>query len=376
MSAHVSFSSLDSFETCPKRFQAERLTKEPFIPSDPLMAGRHIHAIIEIMVRACEEQGLETLSAETVASIVQGYFTSTKETGTALFNECMVVAKVFAKRYTHVAGQIIELEQWIECSLGEEGIPPLVMRLDDVRRLEDAKGPFIGNTDYKTGWAQDQDDSKTFQLHLQGYGLHSAYPGERLKVRNGWVRTGTFSDWYELQAYDLDNARRRAIASYHRQNEAKKKSRYPAQPGKQCTYCPIALQCVEAMGLRDAGHLALTVDDAKAQILDVQILEAALKTRKDSLKKWCDTNGPTRVENEKGEEIEAGYKAPAPKLTIDNLVEAHYALGDEFFGLINSLSASKLKKMEDDPRLHGNWTTTQGKPRFSVGKAKDDDGED
>jgi CRISPR/Cas system-associated exonuclease Cas4 (RecB family) len=378
MSEHISFSQIDAFETCPKRYKQERLEGVATIPSEPLLDGRHIHAVIEDIVRHCEDHGLPGVDAAAAADIVQSHFMRSNEPTTERFPEVMVMAKGFAKRYKHHEGELIELEQWIEIELAP-GIPPLVGRLDDVRRYKDAEGTFIGNTDYKSSWSAEQSDANEFQLHLQGLMLKTSYPDERIKVRNAYVRFGIDSDWYEMKPWDYDNVRRRAIAVYERMRRARASGAYPPSPGKACSYCPIALQCVEALALREQGHLALTIDDAKKQVEDVLVLEAALKTRKASLKKWVDTNGPVAVERKNGkgvvETIEAAYKLPAASLTIADTPAAYHALGDELFALFNGMSKPKLKKYENDPRLEGLWTTTQGKPRFAIGKAVDEDDE-
>lgn len=375
MSDHISFSAVDAFDTCAKRFQHERLQKGASPVSDPLIDGRHIHAIIEAIVRFCETAEIESIDSKQAAAIVEQHFSTSDQASTARFAEVMVMAKGFAKRYKNT-GNLIELEQWIEMTLAED-VPPFVCRLDMVERYFDADGSFIGNTDWKSSWSAGQDDRTVFQLHTQGMALHNSYPNERIKVRNGFVRFGQDSDWDELKEYDFENARGRVVAIYRRMKTAEETGVYTASPGKACGYCPIALQCVEAMGLREQGHLALTKEDAEKQVADVLVLEAAIKTRKDALKKWVDVNGPVTAirTNSKGvaETMEASYKLPAESLTLSDTPAAFEALGDELFGLFTGMSKPKLKKYENDPRLDGLWVKTQGKPRFAIGKAEDEE---
>lgn len=375
---HISFSQLEAFDTCPARYKAERIDRLTGLASDPLMDGRHIHAVIEAIVDHCEAAGTETIDAATVAELVQQVFQESSAPSTDRFEEVMVMAKGFGRRYRHM-GALIETEMWVEMTLAE-GIPPLVGRLDDVRKYRDEEGPFIGNTDYKSSWSAEQDGSNSFQLHLQGLLLHEAFPDMRIKVRNNFVRLGIETDWYELKPWDYENARRRAVAVWNRMHFAEQAATYGPSPGAACSYCPVALSCTAALSLREQGHLALTEDDAKKQIQDVLVLESALKTRKASIKKWVQGNGPVSVEraNERGvvETIEAGFRTPAPSLALKNTEEAFERLGPELFGLFNGMSKTKLRKYENDERLEGLWTTVQGKPRFAIGKASDDEDDD
>ena len=368
------------FDQCALSWKAQRLEKVKEPPSELLIIGIMTHDVAEGIVRWCDEQLVEQIPMETVADLVQGVFvTNDRATNTASFANVMVAAKVFAKGYHHVPGSIIELEQWAEGILDPD-IPKLVGRLDQVTQESDDQGGFIGNTDLKTGWAMEQTDANIFQLHLQGWLLKQSYPNERIKVRNFFIRSGQPTPWYELKSYDLDNARRRAIAIYQRLDSAYKKRAYPATPGAHCGYCPIATRCETVLNLRASGNAVVTLDEAQRAILELHILEAAAKTRKNALKKFVDIYGPViaeRVKPDRGvvEQLEASYRLGKEALTITDYIKLHERLGIEAFAFFGAPLRAVLKKHEDDPRLVGLWSSARGKPTFRIGKLKEDEEE-
>jgi hypothetical protein len=378
---HTSFSSLQQFDLCAMSWRAERVEKVKEPTSEILVIGIMVHDAAEGIVRYCEEQAIEQIPMDTVADIVQNVFVSNERAvTTSTFNDVMVASKIFAKSYHHRVGSVIELEQWLEGQL-DEGLPKLVGRADFVSQEEDEQGPFIGNTDWKSGWAMNQTETNRFQLDLQGWLLKQSYPNERLKVRNWFIRAGQPTEWYELKAYDLDNARRRAIAIYQRMQEAFRKRAFPPSPGGHCGYCPISGRCEEALKLRENSHVILNVEDAQRIIMETQILASAVGARKKALKKFVDLAGPVvaeRTNPDRGvvEKVEATYRMGAESMTISDYLKAYARIGNDVFALFGAPLKGPLKKLEDDPRLAGLWELRRGKPRFYIGKLGDDEGEE
>jgi hypothetical protein len=369
---HLSFSSLASYDDCALSWKAKYLDKVPEAPSDSLSVGLLTHDAAEGIVRYCEETSVEMIPFEIAADIVgQAFVTNDQTRTTALFSDVMIAAKTFARNYRHRIGVVLELEQYIEAVI-DPSIPKLVGRLDQVTKEEDELGEFIGDTDLKTGWAMETTDRNEFQKMLQALLLKLAYPDYRVKVRNWFIRAGGPQDWHEPKDYELDNAKRRAIAIYLRRQESFATRTWLPTAGAHCSWCAIAIRCEHLQKLRDQGTAIVNLEDAQKAILEAHILDAALKARKNALKKYVDLSGPVFVD-----ELEASYRMPAPGLTITDKAALIERLGDEALPLIGSPDARKLKKLENDPRLAGLWEEKQGRPRFTIGKIKEgDDGEE
>lgn len=368
---HLSFSSLDLYDACALSWKGKYLDKAPEAPSDSRSVGLLTHDAAEGIVRWCEETGVEMIPFEKVADIVGLAFIGNDQTRTtALFSDVMIAAKTFARNYRHRIGVVLELEQYVEAII-DPSIPKLVGRLDQVTKEEDEQGEFIGDTDLKTGWAMEETDRNVFQKMLQAVLLRLTYPDYRVKVRNWFIRAGGPQEWHEPKDYELDNAKRRAIAIYHRRQESFKTGTWLPTAGGHCSWCAIAIRCEHLQKLRDQGTAIATLEDAQKAVLEAHILDAALKARKNALKKYVDVAGPVFVD-----ELEASYRLPAPGLTITDKAALLDRLGDEALPIIGTPDARKLKKLENDPRLAGLWEERQGRARFTIGKIKEGDEEE
>jgi PD-(D/E)XK nuclease superfamily len=365
---HVSFSALSLFDGCPATYHAQRIRKVSQLPSKPLVSGILVHAVVELYLKELYESGLDRFPGG-VGDIVEKVFSENERVNsTEYYTDVLRSSMAFAKNFTLDPDNVLDMEMRFEMPLGD-GLPKLLTFTDLREQHHDQDGPFIGITDFKSGWGSSQSEANNFQLDIEGaQTIHELGPDTRVMVRNYFTRWNFATKWRKISEWDVNNALARCRAIFHRMEHAYQTRSYPENPGEGCLYCPIAQECKVLKNLGDVKALIVNAEMGMDRIRQYAVLEAALTQMKKLFKTWANVNGELRLEDGYG----FGSVLPSPSMTLVGVREAHDALGDDFYNIIN-IDRKKLKKMADDGRLTGLWVEEQGRPRLQIGKVKDDD---
>jgi hypothetical protein len=303
-------------------------------------------------------------------AIVERIFASHERVkNTQYFDDVLIAAKAFAKNYRLRVDNLVGLEIKMTMDLGEN-YPELLGFVDIAETEYDAEGPFIGITDFKTGWGSTVTDSYKFQRRLYGMMFRHHYPNERIGVRNHFVRPGIVTDYDMLTPWDYESTLAQTRAIVERMERAAQTGDYPATPNENCSWCVIAATCSVLGNLRFVGNTIATPTEAELAVRDVLVLDAAKSVRIKALKTYVNGNGPVLLDNG----AMAGYTSPVPAPTITDVKRLMDLMGEDAYPLLR-VDARELKKHADDSRLDDLWVESRPRPQFKVGKGKDDDDE-
>jgi hypothetical protein len=365
---HTSFSTLDSFDTCPLRHLHERVIKTPTIPNKLMIEGMLAAKVFELYTQELYQSSADRYPAA-IPDLVQRVMAENERiASTEFYQGVLAIAMTFAKNFVMDPDAIIEVEMKLEMPLGD-GYPKLLTFIDRVERAYDKDGGFILFTDDKAGWAKTQKPSNVFQLEVEALQLHHRFPDERITGRNYFARHnvhvnyGGKDEFQFFTEWDYERAIGRVKAIYDRLQRSFDTREWPANPGDHCAFCSVAQMCDVLKKLTETKQIVATVESGELLVREALTLEAALKNTKGALKKYVDAAGPLRLPSGLG----ADYVTSNASLVLSDLARAYDALGDELWDLVKP-DGTALKKYQDDPRLDGCWTEKPGRREFKVGK--------
>jgi len=203
----ISFSSLNSFLTCPRRWKW--LQTEPLELTPPLRIGDLVHRTL----RRAVEEDLDILEA--LPLCVED------ETPSEI-----AASRNILRKFDLPLGKVIALEQKFEFDLGKHTVVGVVDRVEEI----DGKTVI---TDYKTG-KQVNDD-----YHLQAAIYTMAYPGSLFRfyyITLGKIITHNFTP----QELDQQAKLIEAIADYMETCEE-----FEPAPNKYCRTCQFLSRCAD-----------------------------------------------------------------------------------------------------------------------------------
>lgn len=364
----ASYSALDLYDKCPALYQARRVDKMVELRSKPLAVGVAAHAVIEDYLHHLAERNVISDRA-IVGKLVRDYFADTNAdiVATQYMDDVAYIVRQVAEQFVYIPDASLGVEEWIEAPLNLDGQTEIqvVGRLDLVYLDEKAEGQPIVGRDWKTGWATSEAAYELQQL-ICGWLLNHRYGGEHpLAFEFDFPRVGYVSPRHRFTPFDFVKAEDRMRTIIKRILSSEAKNEWPEQPGDHCSFCPIAVTCATRRGLTETAQDVSDDDSAKLALLDCAVLEAALKRRKEALKRWTDSNGPVEAEG-----LFAGKVA-----AVSNGVRDVKRLVDTI-GLVDAIPYltvnNKAKGIKKDDRLADLREQIVGNPRFKVGKKKAD----
>ncbi len=366
----ASYTALDLYDKCPALYQARRIDKLVELQSRPLAVGVASHAVIEDYLQHLAARNI--ISDKTIVhKLVRDYFSDINAdiVGSQYMDDVSFIVRQVAEQFTYIPDASLEVEGWFEQPLNLDGEQEIqvVGRLDLVY-LDEKTDEIVGR-DWKTGWATSP-DSYELQMLICGWLLKHRYGEERpLAFEFDFPRMGYVSPRHRFTAFDFIKAEDRMRSIIRRILASEARKEWPESPGDHCAFCPVAVKCATRRGLVDSAQDIADEETAKLAVLDCAVLEAALKRRKEALKRWTNEHGP----------IEAGGLVAGKVASVSNGVRDVKAL-IERVGVDDAIPYlnvnNKAKGIKKDGRLDDLREQIVGSPRFKVGKRKEDDLDD
>lgn len=353
---NISYSKLILFDQCPSAWAARYLQHVPEIPTRPLESGRMIAKFCEYYRRYLQKRQLESdlLAVDDIVNAIfveAGVDLKQREVETTeVFKDVHYVARSFARTYKHDFEATFGIEMFLSRNLipSAENAPAVdvIGFADHVRLYEDktTKGPVILFEDDKSSWDATVTSANDFQLDIYDWMGEPKYENYQVASRINFIRHNIQSKVRILSPNDLEILRRRMSVIYSRMTEARREHFYPARPGEQCSYCPIAPGCAKKNALVHNGQIVADQSSAEECLGDMLVLEAALKQREKQLKAYAKVNGPVRVG---GKEAGFGGKRSIVLRDVPSLIQR---LGDAALNFL-SVDNRKTKKLQNDPNL-------------------------
>ncbi len=286
-----SYSRLQTYTRCPLAYKLQYIDKVGQDSSGPMEIGAAAHEFFDLFVKGrCYFGSTEQVTFDKyVLDLASDCFQKEARNQDG-FKDYLEMCQIFAKAYkTDPAYPVVKTEmqmafnrKWEPCDwFGKD-----VMFRAKIDRIEEPSvGPItkIRITDYKTGYAGNMDG---FQLDVYALIASLLYPSlTDIEVQFFYTKSG-FKQVKLLEVKDMDITKVQIEALMARmEGEAK----WKAKPGSACLNCYVAHACRE----KTTGLVSIVSKDT-AEMLgrEIAVLDAQAKSKKKSLKAWCEKEGP------------------------------------------------------------------------------------
>jgi len=350
-----SFSRLDKFQRCPAAFHAQYILGGTEPPTEPLILGKAVHAVIQAALATGRD---DTAFFRAVSHAVADMAPVGIDPEEVLRLACQPAV---LREIPHVN----RIEQHFQMPL--DPADPFGPEIQGYLDLWRDDGPEALLVDWKTN-RNAYGPLNTHQLGLYA-GWLSQSTGKPVRGKLVFLRTGEIRE----HLYDPDNgiaaAREWALETaleirerlYRLQSGGSRETLFPATPGDACTYCGWAASCA-------GGEIAVPAaaqDYGEAVALGRKILrlEGALDILKGHLRGYVENHGPVQVDSREFRIAPSNYWK-WPQESLRAAVTAMEAEGFDPFQVL-SLTAAGLKKLPwDDERIRALGAVFQSREDF------------
>lgn len=320
----ASFSRLDTFERCPKKYWLRYVKKLSAPRADSLEFGTIVHAALEDTVRELVERNHRgAIPQDVLRAAYEENWTKAGCTDRALYEEGRSMLDKWRERFGEFdAGRVLGLEQRIAFTFGGVQVSGVVDRVDRI------DADTIQIVDYKTSRAWMLPDESN-QLALYGAAMREKYGAARVRVAFDMLRHN------QMVVCDLtpemEQRTEAWVASLAEQvQSAQARDEYPEKLNAFCgwcdwrEYCPTYASAVQAplstfQFASDPDSLASVISSTKKRLDDLKALQRAASLQGDGPKR------PTVRRTRKAPAHAAvrvlrdyGVDVPLERLTIDN----------------------------------------------------------
>lgn len=349
-----SYSRLDKFQRCPAAFHAQYVLGGSEPPTEPLVLGKAVHAVIQAAL-AVHQDDAEFFHAVSGAVADMAPVRIDPE-------------EVFKLAYQPLVFRLVggggNVEQHFQVPLDPENpFGPEIQGYVDY--WLDGSEPLL--VDWKTNRSA-YNPLDTHQLGLYASWLHGE-TGKPVRGKLVFLRTGEIRE----HLYDPDNgiaaAREWALETaleiqerlYGLQSGESRETLFPATPGDACTYCGWSASCANGEITVSAG--AKDHGEAVALGREILRLEGALDILKERLRGYVENHGPVQVDSREFRIAPSNYWK-WPQNSLRTAVAAMEAEGFDPFQLL-SLTAAGLKKLPwGDERIRALGAVFQSREDF------------
>ena len=293
-STPLSYSRIRLFLACPKQYEF-RLQQKPQTSLPLIMVrGKFAHAWYEYYVSACRDHNTRQMDFDEsdVVSFNSIVYRATCRSSIAAGEPILTpiewddVYRTLCKPWAERTALPIEIitDTELKWALDQDGrqtgfYAPSVFFRGVIDRLEE-EDTLLRIVDYKTGYG-----GKGDPMQADIYAWAFLGGGRPVEV----VFEHTAMDMKETYRYTADDLPRldtaiRALADVIHGTEE-----YRPTPGMACLECPYAYCCDAKADIQETID---DEDDAKKVVESLALLERDVKALKDSLRRWCEGNGP------------------------------------------------------------------------------------
>lgn len=185
---HVSYSRLNLFEQCPRRFELVYLMGFPDPVGKPAEVGSVVHKMLELYAVGNRSATGDRLVDSGTAEEVMGYYDRAVAAVRPRNHISTSELLPYCRAFVHINKgplQVFAAEHQCEGTVGSRKLKCIIDRID-----LDAKGRAVV-VDYKTGNPQ---YALNQQLNVYGYALHEREP-RPVKLQYQFLKTGETREW-------------------------------------------------------------------------------------------------------------------------------------------------------------------------------------
>lgn len=326
---HASYSALNTYEQCPRRYKIERVERRKAPDTKPLRVGSAVHAAIAAYIKHLAEAGLETDITWGDQAMDAAAAAMAKEKRTLDADEWEEVGQIFQtfiSSHMFNPAQIAEVEKKEEIPL--DGLTFWVVI--DLLEVEDGQAKV---RDWKSSWKvlSQAEADKDFQLRVYAWAMHKLYGYDEVRCDLGFVRHGAVRSVL-IGPEDIAKTEKRILEGIGK-IEAEKD--WPATPGSHCTSCAWADECMAIEGE--------VVDDPEKLAAEILVLERQINDRKERLKIWCTENGPVVVGGETFSYFDSHGLKATDVIAISRFMEIRRLNPADYFSINNKKLQPLLK---------------------------------
>lgn len=333
---NCSYSALDLYEKCPRRYRIERVERRKAAPGPALLVGSAVHAAIAAYIRHLRDEGLATdvtwapQALEEAEKTLKG-----RKPDGGIWEEVEGMFRTFVDSHAFDPSRIAEVEKMERISL-EDGTQFWgVIDLLEVR--EDGLAVV---TDWKTDWAvrSQSEVERDFQLRTYAWMVARLYGYEEVVCRLDFVRHGAVREVL-LGPEDVARTERRIIRTI---KHIRAEKEWSPSPGTHCSWCPWSDDCP---AVSDLPAQIYSLEDARRVAGEILVLEKQIRDRKEALKAWTAVEGPIIVG---GQEF-GHHESRSLRITnIPAFVQLMEGAGKDPYGLL-SVDGRKISPYLRDP---------------------------
>ncbi len=317
----VSFSRLDTFEQCPKKYELRYKIKAKTARPDYFEFGTIIHTTFELFLKQLIATGHEgPIPAAVALQIYAETWAACGCVDQSLFEEGQTIVTKWCERFGHLQrGRVLALEKPFRVSIAGHQVAGIVDRVDQIDERT------IRVIDYKTSKAWMLPDD-SHQLALYGDAMREVFDAERVQIGFDMVRHN------QTVVCDLTPD---MVARTHRwvdtlASQLLQAKTYPERLNAFCgwcdyrEYCPTYAKAVQAPlstfhFAEDPAALSAVISSSKKRLDDLKAIQRAASihgtgTKRPSARKTRKTPAPAAVRVLKS----YGVDVPLESLTIDS----------------------------------------------------------
>jgi len=236
--AHLSYSRLSRFETCPMSYRMHYLDKLRAEPGLPLRFGKAIHAVLEVLVREhVDDERMGPLSDERATSLWQEAWAKEGLTGVDVFEEGLGILRRFVREQGVLDHQdVLAIEKEFRLPVGPFTVLGFIDRID---RLGDDGIEVI---DYKSNrmlFTRDEVDT-SLQLSLYEIAARRMWPWAKKVKLTFWMLRHGLRQTTERTPEQLDAVLRYVETLGHQTETA---TEFPARLNNNCVWCDHRQHC-------------------------------------------------------------------------------------------------------------------------------------
>ena len=256
MVKRLSFSRLDTFEQCPRKYKLRYIDKAKTGRADALEFGTILHAVLELVLKdLLAARHVGPIPVEFVDRRYREEWTRRELTERKLYEEGERLLHQWAERFGELqSGQVLALEKPFKMQLAGYTMSGIIDRID---RIDERTVRVI---DYKTSRAWMLPD-KSMQLAIYGAAARHLYKAERIQVAFDMLRHN------QLVVCDLSDDMMEASADWAHVLAEQMKSAKEHAPRLNtfCHWCDYKRGCSEyTRAISEPLHVLNLADDADA----------------------------------------------------------------------------------------------------------------
>lgn len=351
----ISATSIQTFEGCTARFQAEVVDRvpSPSGASYPARLGSAVHDVLEIVVgRWYIKKEAEPNFAEMVMFFKQKFiehFEVPPSAEPTWYKDGLDMLETWFGRNDLEKVEVLHLEEKMEISFNSpEGPVPFRFIFDRLDRFEDNGRKILRVVDYKT-WRQFlQPDGLRQKAQARLYAMAVQMAFKHLEFDEIWVCFDQLR--YECVEVPFTVEENRATWKYVM--DLIKRIQAEPSPGKrtlngECQFCVIKSTCSELIKNAEAGGILALAGDRNAMAQRILELEGAAKAIKYAQEEVQELMLQDAMENDEIEyetpDFHVAFKTSRRKVYNPN--EVREIIGDNLFAALGKINNSEIDKL-------------------------------